>query len=298
MFTCRASVEAGLRRLGAIGPTHAPDISVPRRRSAARRQSVDDSPFQPELGRVVTPLAGLVSIKIVGHRQQIAVPVRFRQRRAQLRDDAVTFAFDGVGVLKALYEQLVEHRLHFRRVHDIGCLVHAELLSDDGELFFQHLPNAVLHRVFQHEVESTNHVLLADTIHATDPLLDPHRVPRHVEVDDDVAELKVQTFATCIRRNQHARVLGECLQGSRAGIHIHAPVECGDRKSSAFQIFREHGLCGHELGEHQHFQRRIALFLLQLVNQFEQALRLCVCACCLRGARQREQSFDLRLLQL
>ena len=44
-------------------------------------------------------------------------------------------------------------------------------------------------------------VALADTVHAANALFDAHRVPRHVEVDDDVAELQVQTFTTGIRRN-------------------------------------------------------------------------------------------------
>ena len=34
-----------------------------------------------------------------------------------------------------------------------------------------------------------HHMVLPDTVHPADALFDPHRVPRHVEVDDDVAEL-------------------------------------------------------------------------------------------------------------
>ena len=38
-------------------------------------------------------------------------------------------------------------------------------------------------------------VLLADPVDAADPLLDPHRVPRQVVVDEEVAELEVAPLA-------------------------------------------------------------------------------------------------------
>ena len=98
-----------------------------------------------------------------------------------------------------MHEQLVEDRIGLNRIHHISRLVNAKLLRDDLELFLQHLAHAVLHGVFEHEVDGTHHVLLSDTVYPANALLDPHRVPRHVEVDDEMAELQVQTFTTGIR---------------------------------------------------------------------------------------------------
>ena len=67
---------------------------------------------------------------------------------------------------------------------------------------FQHLAHAMLDRVLQHEVDGAHDVRLADTVDAADALFDPHRVPRHVEVDDDVAELQVQALAAGVGRDQ------------------------------------------------------------------------------------------------
>ena len=52
--------------------------------------------------------------------------------------------------------------------------------------------------VFENEVDGAHHVALADTVHPANALFDAHRVPRHVEIDDHVAELQVQAFPTCI----------------------------------------------------------------------------------------------------
>ena len=201
---------------------------------------------------MVTPLARLVGVQVMRCGQQITAGPRLRQRGAQGRYHIVCFLLDGFRMLQALHKQLIEHRLHFCRVHHIRSLVHAELLGDEGEFFFQNLPHTVLHRVFQHKIQRTHHVLLPDAIHPPNALLDAHRVPRHVEIDDDVAELQVQTFATRVGGNQHARILRELLQAARARFHVHAAVERGDSKTPASQIVHQHGLRGNELRENQH----------------------------------------------
>jgi hypothetical protein len=71
---------------------------------------------------------------------------------------------------------------------------------------FQDLANAMLDRVLEDEVDRAHYVRLPDAINAADALFDPHGIPRHVEVDDDVAELKVQAFAASIGRDQNANV--------------------------------------------------------------------------------------------
>ena len=106
-----------------------------------------------------------------------------------------------------------------------------------------------------------DNVLLSDAVHPANALLDPHRVPRHVEVDDDVAELQVQTFTTGIRRNQHAHIFENTCCCPRARLQVHAAVERRHRETTALQVVGQHRLRRHELGEDQHLQRRVAFLL-------------------------------------
>src|SRR5690606_8875696 len=112
-------------------------------------------------------------------------------------------------VLKPLDKELIEQRFCLDRVHYVGGLIYAELFGDDRELRLQNLPNAMLDRVLQDEVDRAQHVRLPDTVDAADALFDPHRVPGHVEVHDDVAELEVQTLASSVRRDQNTDISGE-----------------------------------------------------------------------------------------
>ena len=198
--------------------------------------------------------------------------------------------------MQTLNEYLVEHCLRLDRVHHVGGLVHAELLGDDFELGLQHLADAVLHRVFENEVDGPHHMALADTVHAANALFDAHRVPRHVEVDDHVAKLKVQALAASVGRDQNPNVLREDLLRLGAGIQVHAAVEQSHREATAFQEAREHGLCRHELREDQDLHGRIVLFLLQLVDQLQQGLSLCVGALGLGFPGQGQQEVNLGLL--
>ena len=156
-----------------------------------------------------------------------------------------------------MHEQLVEDRVGLDRIHHVGRLVDAKLLRDDLELFLQHLAHAVFHGVFEHEVDGANHVLLSNAVHLANALLDPHRVPRHVEVDDDMAELQVQAFATGIGGNQHAHILeNACCARVRASRSM-LPLSVVTEKPRLLQVIGQHRLRGHELGEDQHLQRRV-----------------------------------------
>ena len=45
---------------------------------------------------------------------------------------------------------------------------------------------------------------LADTINASNPLLEPHRIPRELEVDDDATPLvQVEPFSGCVGGEQN-----------------------------------------------------------------------------------------------
>ena len=71
---------------------------------------------------MVPPFAGIVRIKLVSIRQELAALAAFRDGRPKLRHNRVAFAFDGVWVLEPLDEELVEQRLCFDRVHYVGGL--------------------------------------------------------------------------------------------------------------------------------------------------------------------------------
>ena len=92
---------------------------------------------------------------------------------------------DGVDI------ELLEVETVFFGIEHIGELVDAELLQDPLQLFLQHLTHSQLDGVFQGEVEGSHHLGLADAINPTDALLQLHRIPGKVVVDDHVTELQV-----------------------------------------------------------------------------------------------------------
>ena len=46
---------------------------------------------------------------------------------------------------------------------------------------------------------------------STNPLLNLHRIPRKIIIDNRITELKVQTFGTGIRANQNLRIVFEVI---------------------------------------------------------------------------------------
>jgi len=103
--------------------------------------------------------------------------------------------------LKSLNEQLVEQGFCFYRIHHISNFIDAEFFRDHCELCFEYLSDTMLDGVFEHKIDCPHNMGLPNTIHSTNPLLNTHRIPRHIEVDDDVAKLKVKALAAGIRRD-------------------------------------------------------------------------------------------------
>ncbi len=64
------------------------------------------------------------------------------------------------------------------------------------------------------EVDDGDVALLAITVAASDPLLDPLRVPWQIVVDDGLADLKVQPLRSCLCAHEdlrpHAELVNEC----------------------------------------------------------------------------------------
>ena len=82
------------------------------------------------------------------------------------------------------------------------------------------------------EVEDEHLARLADPVDAADALLDRHRVPGNVEVDQRVAELQVAPLAAGFGAQQHRDVVAERVDRGvllRAG---HIAGELSERRSS------------------------------------------------------------------
>src|SRR5690606_14873772 len=67
------SVKADLRGFGTIRPLDPPSIPGLVGRATSRRQPVDDRALQPELRRMVTPLAGIVRLQLMLVGEQLTV---------------------------------------------------------------------------------------------------------------------------------------------------------------------------------------------------------------------------------
>ena len=175
------------------------------------------------------------------------------------------------------------------RIQHVLGLVHAELFQDRRQLLFEDFLHPQFHAVLEDQVERLHRELLADAVHTPDPLLDPHRIPRQIVVDDDVGELQVQTFATGIGRNENAGLLCELPLDSPPLLQVHRAVEANDREAVLLQELPQHVLRRHELGEDQVLQLRVVLLPLVLVQDVEQGFGSCVRPLGLTATCQIEQ---------
>src|SRR5436309_14236730 len=77
-----------------------------------------------------------------------------------------------------------------------------------------------------------NRALLADAIDPADPLLQTHRIPRQLEIDDDPAALmEVESLAGGVGREQHrAAAADELVESGAPIIARHTAVESRDAR--------------------------------------------------------------------
>ena len=80
---------------------------------------------------------------------------------------------------------------------------------------------------------------------------------------------------------------------TRTSVEIHSAIEQRNGKAPAFKELRQHGLRRYELGEDQHLEFWIVLFLLKFVDQFEERFGLGVRSLSFSGPGQFEQRVDL-----
>ena len=91
-------------------------------------------------------------------------------------------------------------------------------------------------RVAGDQMHGMDGTALSDAIDAADPLLEAHRVPRQLEVDDEAAGVvQIQPFARRVGRQQNATPAG-CEAGDRrrAFSAVEAAVEHGGRATDPF----------------------------------------------------------------
>jgi len=95
------------------------------------------------------------------------------------------------GVEDSLEKEPLDRLFARCAVEHIGALIHAELLQDGRQLQLEHVLHPAFDAVSKDEVDRLHRLGLSDAIHAADALLNPHRVPGQVVVDDDTAKLKI-----------------------------------------------------------------------------------------------------------
>src|SRR5262245_41306909 len=100
---------------------------------------------------------------------------------------------------------------------------------------------------------------LTEAVEASDALLDLHRVPRQVVVQQDVAELEVQPLRADLGRQEDpATGIGtELLYHPAALVHRDAPVDDADAMAALAELHGQVLERAAEEREHQRLARRI-----------------------------------------
>ena len=121
----------------------------------------------------------------------------------------------GAGGLRRL-QPCLEHQ-----VGELALLLQAAEdgadLADDQlehrDLLFEQRQHLLLQRAARDQIEHEHLAVLADAVDAADALLDRHRVPGHVEVDQGVAELDVAPLAARLRAQQDRGMVAKLGDG-------------------------------------------------------------------------------------
>ena len=131
-----------------------------------------------------------------------------------------------------------------------------------------------LYGVLDPKIEDADSVLLADTVHSADSLLDSHRIPRQVVIDEDVAELEVASFASRFSAYEdlRARKASKPLYGAILFVGLHLSMENVDAPALSGKPFGEESLRFAELGEQQCL--RVGIVMEQLGDLLDKYPRL------------------------
>ena len=80
-------------------------------------------------------------------------------------------------------------------------------------LLVEEAQDLLLQGVAGNEVKNENLALLADAIDPSDALLDGHRIPRHVEIDEGVAKLDIASFTARFGTEKHRHPVAKLGNG-------------------------------------------------------------------------------------
>ena len=100
-----------------------------------------------------------------------------------------------------------EIALFFKPAENSPDFSHHQL--EHRDLLVQQLQHLLLQGAARHQIEDEHFPILTDTIDTADALLDRHRIPGYVEIDQCVAELNVAPLAAGFRREQNRHVFAE-----------------------------------------------------------------------------------------
>src|SRR5439155_12322246 len=101
------------------------------------------------------------------------------------------------------------------------------------DLLIQNPENVFLERVSNDQIEDKNLPFLPDSMQPPDTLLNRHRIPRQIEVDQRVAELKVASLAAGFGAYQKRNLSAELLYGLVLVGHAYRPVVARGARSCA-----------------------------------------------------------------
>src|SRR5688572_22783134 len=88
-------------------------------------------------------------------------------------------------------------------IEDLSRTFGIEIVLNRFDALEQFMQYAAFASVGRNEIKDQAILLLAVSVDSTHALLKAHRIPRHVVINHEPAELQVDTFACCLSRNQH-----------------------------------------------------------------------------------------------
>src|SRR5271157_233611 len=116
------------------------------------------------------------------------------------------------------------------KFHDLGLDLHAfavsgwiyqrtkdvaEIAQDRAEhpyFLVEHVEHVLFYRAPRSHVKDMDYFgSLSEPVNATDALLDAHGVPRDIEIDEGIGDLKVQAFGPCIAAEKDVLLVPELL---------------------------------------------------------------------------------------
>ena len=127
-----------------------------------------------------------------------------------------------------------------------------------GDLLLEQRQQLIFQCTARDEVEHEDFPILADAVDAANALLDRHRVPGYIEVDERVAELNIAALAAGFGAKEHGRVVAE--GGDRRVLlrPAEAAVEAGEGQSGVEEQIGQAGKRLSGMDEHQLLLGRVA----------------------------------------